>query len=124
MKAAFIFLLSSLIILSSCSEKGEDGKPVKKKYLPPSSGTHAEMLIVADDNVWESKAGEVIFEVFGQEQYGLPQSEGVFSLNRVRANGFQGLLERAKSIVFIELGDTTLVESKKDVLFFYPILLR
>lgn len=105
------YLLSS-ILLFACSE---EAKSPTEKYLPPSSGTHAEMLIVAHDSLWHTATGEALLNVFAQEQYGLPQPEGIFSVNHVAPSGFQGLLKKAKSIVFVEVGDTTMIQSKIDV---------
>ena len=117
MKFFIYAAIATITLLASCSQKEENTSTTtfKKKYLPPSSGTHAEMVIVCADDLWQGKVGEEILNVFGEEQYGLPQAEGIFSLNRVKPEGFQGLLERAKSLVFIEIGDSTFVKSQADV---------
>jgi len=111
-------VFASFLALVSCNEKGNtEGRlsTEKKKFLPPSSGTHAEMVIVCSDDLWEGTVGEFLLKVFGQEQYGLPQSEGIFSLNRVRPEGFQGLLKRAKSLVFVEIGDSAFIKTQTNV---------
>lgn len=116
MRATIFLAVLGFFFATSCSnpaEKSSTNNP--DKYLPPSSGTHTEMLIVASDEVWESAVAEALAEVFGQEQYGLPQPEGVFSINRIKTHGFQGMLERAKSIVFVELDDSTMIDSRKNV---------
>jgi len=112
MKVINFSLLLSVLLLLSCNE---DGSNSSEKYLPPSSGTHAEMLIVAHDSLWHTATGEAILNVFAQEQYGLPQPEGIFSVNHVAPSGFQGLLKKAKSLVFFEIGDTTLIQTQIDV---------
>lgn len=107
-----VFLFFSLFIFASCDS---NSKNEKKKYLPPSSGTHAEMLLVVEEPLWTSRTGQALIDVFGQEQYGLPQPEGIFSLNRIAPSQFQGLLKRTKSMVFVERSDTTLIETKRNV---------
>lgn len=112
MKALTFGIILGTIFLLAC---GEEGKNTSEKYLTPSSGTHAEMLIVAHDSLWHTATGEALLNVFAQEQYGLPQPEGIFSVNHVAPSGFQGLLKKAKSIVFVEIGDTTMIQSQIDV---------
>ena len=111
-KSIFLSLLIS-IALAGCEQKNSNGK--NEKYLPPSSGTHAEMLIVTQDSLWRTYIGEALLATFAREQYGLPQPEGVFSVNRIKPAAFSSLFKKAKSIVFVELGDTTMVQVKRDV---------
>ena len=110
MKYAFTIFISSILLFNSCKEESPEDR-----YVPPSSGTHAEMLIVTSDALWRGMAGEALRQTFLGEQYGLPQSEGIFSVNRIRPEAFNSILTKAKSVVFAELGDTTLVELKRNV---------
>ncbi len=112
MRLLFLSAFILATILQSCTEGGLGTSP---KYVPPSSGTHAEMLLVVNDSLWRSKTGEKILETFAREQYGLPQFEGIFSVNRVATPAFKGLLKKAKSIVIVEIGDTTMIDIKRDV---------
>jgi hypothetical protein len=110
MKYAFTLFTLSILFLNSCKESNPEDR-----YVPPSSGTHAELLIVASDTLWRGKVGEALREAFLSEQYGLPQSEGIFSVNRIRPEAFNSILTEAKSVVFAEIGDTSLVELKRNV---------
>jgi len=104
------FTFSALIILS-CTENTTPSE----KYLPPSSGTHNELLIVCDDTLWRSLAGKMLIETFAHEQEGLPQSEGIFQLTRIPTSAFAPLFKKAKSIVLAEFADTNYVKIEKDV---------
>ncbi len=112
MKPLFSFALSILFIFTACDESGNGST---ETYKPPSSGTHAEMLIVTSDSLWKGPVGEALRSTFAREQYGLPQPEGIFSVNRIRPAAFTSIFEKAKSIVFAEIGDTTLVQIQKNI---------
>jgi hypothetical protein len=102
-------LLFVLLALSACNESSNSDV-----YKPPSSGTHAEMLIVTHDTLWNGPVGEALRSTFAREQYGLPQPEGIFSVNRIRPAAFTSIFEKAKSVVFAKIGDTTLVLLQKN----------
>lgn len=111
MKFHFLLLLSALGF-ASCNNNNSSQAD---KYLPPSSGTHAEMLLVVHDSVWKTAISNRLLEVFGREQYGLPQPEAIFSLNRINSPAFTSIFRKSKSIVLVELGDTTMVNLQRDV---------
>ena len=111
MKLPFLVLFSALVLASCTNNNSSESE----KYLPPSSGTHAEMLLVVHDSVWKTPIANRLLEVFGREQYGLPQPEAVFSLNRINSTAFTSIFRKSKSIVLVELGDTTMVNVQRDI---------
>jgi hypothetical protein len=106
-----LFLFLSIFALA-CSQESNDQS---SKYLPPSSGTHNELLIVCHDSLWSQLAGRALVDVFGQEQKGLPQSEGTFSVNRISTRDFSTIFKKAKSIVMAEFSDSTYVSIRQNV---------
>ena len=58
--ATFLVTASfSLVFFSGCAEKNADGTTKKKeRILPPSSGTHSELLLVMPDALWEGAPGK------------------------------------------------------------------
>lgn len=108
--ALFVFLGLGLVTCTSNSSNQGD-----QKFLPPSSGTHAEMLLVMSDSIWNSPLNKTILSAFGREQYGLPQPEAIFSLNRINPAAFTSIFKKSKSIVLIELRDTTMVRLQRDL---------
>ena len=113
MKKSILISLCIALVCTRCDDANLSSS--ENKYLPPSSGTHAEMLIVTQDTLWRTYVGEALLATFAREQYGLPQPEGVFSVNRIKPAAFTSIFKKAKSIVFAEIGDTTMMRLQRDV---------
>ena len=64
----FIIAALSLIFVVSCNDSKDS-----KRILSSSSGNINNLSVVVDNNLWESKVGEVIRNVLGDDVYGLPQ---------------------------------------------------
>ena len=112
----FSSLIFVLTLAVSCSSTNEDGSPKKKqRILPPSSGTHSELLLVMTDEMWLGSTGEAFREIFLAEQEGLPQPESYFDIDRVEPGEVNGLLKKTKSIIWVELSDTSFVKMQKDL---------
>ena len=118
MKRIFLlpFLSLALLAIPSCSseESNADGSKKDTRILPPSSGTHSELLLVMSDDLWQGKAGEVFREKYLEDQEGLPQSEPYFDVTRVEPKKVNSLLKKAKNILWIEKSDTSFVNLTKD----------
>lgn len=114
MKKSILPFAIALLTVWGCNNSENNDKK-SEEFLPPSSGTHAELLLVTPDSVWQGQIGELLLETFGQEQYGLPQPEGIFSLNKIKPLAFSSLFKRSKSVLLVEIGDTTLVEIQRNV---------
>lgn len=107
----FYFLFIPLLF-AACTQQET---ATTAKYLPPSSGTHNELLIVCHDTLWRSPAGKALVEVFAHEQEGLPQSEGIFMVTRIPSNAFATLFQKAKSILIVEYSDSAFIRVEKDI---------
>ena len=72
---AFFFTAAlSMALFTGCAEKNADGTVKKKeRILPPSSGTHSELLLVMPDELWEGAAGEQFRELYLADVEGLPR---------------------------------------------------
>jgi hypothetical protein len=113
----FLILLASFLILS-CDEtpsSGEDEPKTKSEILPRSNGSHAEMLALVSDELFSSKTGEEVLKLFASEQDGLPQPEPLFKVMRAEPQKANSLLKRNKSILLIEISDSSYVTIVKDI---------
>ena len=103
----------SLFFFSGCAEKNADGTTKKKeRILPPSSGTHSELLLVMPD----ANFGKVPREKSLEHWYladveGLPQAEAYFDASRVEPQEVNKILQKTKSILWVEKSDTCVCEN-------------
>lgn len=109
-------LFGLLVTLGSCAKKNGNVTPVKQeRILPPSSGTHSELLVVMPDDLWQGEAGEAFRELYLADQEGLPQPEPYFDVSRVRPGDVNSILQRTKSIMWVEKSDTSFVKMQKEL---------
>lgn len=86
-----------------------------KKFLPESQGTHNDMMVVLEDEEWESALGDLIRDRLAKPVQGLTQSEPLFNLYQVEDAAFGDLFQRYKSIViFRVIPDSTDFRIVKD----------
>lgn len=110
---SFLFLL--LLLGCSAPETNPAGTKKDTRILPPSSGTHSELLLVMPDELWIGPAGEAFRELYLADQEGLPQSEAYFDASRVEPNEVNRILQKTKSIMWVEKSDTSFVKMQKDL---------
>ncbi len=103
LKKLSLFLLSSLVLLS-CESNGP-GPAIDKDLLPNSNGGRLDIIVVAEESLWEDAPGEVFRKYFTEPQDGLPQSEPIFNVRQVTPKQFSTLLQRARNVVIIEKGN-------------------
>jgi hypothetical protein len=89
-----ILCLLLLVIVSGCSS---DDNP---EYLPKSTGSPGDMLIIMDSIQWKGTLGKEVRKVFASEMPGLPQSEPVFNIVHMHPVR-KGLLHQMRNIVYV-----------------------
>jgi hypothetical protein len=89
----------------------------KSGYLPEMTGKPGELILVVNNSIWASAAGDSLKEVLNQSVYGLPQDEPIFRVFRVTKSGFANVIERHRSVLWIEIDSTSksIFTVKKDV---------
>ena len=73
------------------------------------------MLLVMPDELWIGPAGEAFRELYLADQEGLPQSEAYFDASRVEPKEVNRILQKTKSIMWVEKSDTSFVKMQKDL---------
>lgn len=102
-----ICFLLVLFIAASCgntedpTQKGSGGSRFFKDVKPESNGGMLEVLVVAEDEVWDSPVGNAVKEILIPPQYGLPQPEAKYVMSRIRPESFNDLLKRSRNIVVL-----------------------
>src|SRR6056300_1168224 len=105
------------LFTASCGgeETNADGTVKDTRILPPSSGTHSELLLVMPDELWLGPAGVAFREIYLADQEGLPQAESYFDASRVEPKDVNKILQKAKNILWIEKSDSSFVRLTKDL---------
>lgn len=102
-----LFVVTTLFF--SCKDEGS--------FLPEMTGKPGEIILVANNAIWQSAAGDSLKELFNQSVYGLPQDESVFRVFRVTKSGFTNVIERHRSVLWVEIDSSSksAFTVKKDV---------
>lgn len=95
MKKIAIVILTALIV-ASC-------KNMSTK--PNATGTSNEVLVVIDDSVASSPAGDAIFGILNQDMPCMPQSEPYYNISKTSHKGFVDILRPARNIIIVNVGD-------------------
>ena len=93
MKRAFLFLIS-IMLLTSCGEK------IK------SMGAPFEVMLVCEDDVWDSTAGIAIEQVLDTPIPGLPQKEASFKVTRCNNDGFKNTKQAFRNIIMVDISSS------------------
>ncbi len=93
----FIFL-AFVVLMSACS----DGKNRSDKVR--SIGNTSEILVVVEnEQQWDSKIGQSIREYLEEEQYGLNQSEPIFKLAHIQKQSFSEMFQKHRNLLIVEI---------------------
>jgi len=79
-------------------------KPDERSILPKISGAAGEVLLIIDNQKWESPVGEKFNEMLTQVQPALPQPEPVFRLIHTSPSGFTNIFRVHRNIIFAKIG--------------------
>ncbi len=95
MKKALLFLLS-LMLLTSCN------KEIKRHSI----GSPFEVLVVCDDALWNSPAGQALSQALDTPVPGLPQKEASFKVTRVSNDGLSATDKAFRNIILVDVSET------------------
>ena len=105
MKKIVLFFLS-VVLLASC-EGGiaKMGEGVKKVFDIKLSATGApfEVMLVCDDNIWNSSAGQALEQALDTPVPGLPQPEASFKVTRRSKSGFNSTAQAYRNIIIVDI---------------------
>lgn len=97
-KLSFWIVLSVMVVsLGSC--KGG------KMFMPKSTGSIYELLVVMDSVEWKQGAGRALYDVLHADMDGLPQPEPMFRISYVHPDQFDNILKPVRNIVIVEIDD-------------------
>ena len=74
-------LIVLLTVAVSCNRRQNTNKPL---LTPSSSGNPYEVMVVAEDSIWDGYAGRALRRVLNKPVPMLPQDEPSFHVTRIR----------------------------------------
>ncbi len=94
MKKIFLILLSAMILVSC-------GKEIKRK----SVGAPFELMLVCDDDIWNSSAGQALEQALDTPVPGLPQQEASFKVTRTEKGEFTSTKKAFRNVIMVEINE-------------------
>lgn len=108
-----VVCLCACLPLCSCSGTGsssgktskhEQRKPKRRPLLAPSSsGNPYEVMVVAEDSLWEGYAGKAIRAVLNKPVPMLPQEEESFHTSRVEPKRFDRITHLFRNVIVLQV---------------------
>lgn len=117
----FLALTISLFSFSACQSSGDgEGKSAVERLfqnttLPSANGGILDILVVAEDKVWNGTAGRAFQSHFTAMTYGLPQPEPLYTVRQVNPREFSELLQRTRYVVSLAVDDSAYYQVQKDL---------
>ena len=98
-----------LFIVSSCKEKSN------YKYLPESIGQVQSILVVMEEDLWESAVGDSVRKAFTSPIKGLAVAEPAHHIQYIPPSVFKGTVKQNRTVLAVGLDSLSLAHIKKDV---------
>jgi hypothetical protein len=107
----FSLLLAVSCIITSCNEP--------EHRIARSVGATSEILVVTQsEDQWEGAQGEAVRNFFGQDQYGLPQSEALYRVSQIEVENLSDMFKKHRNLLIIENNprlNEAVVETRSDL---------
>lgn len=102
MKKLFFLILTTLMF-TSCEAIFEAATGAERASI----GNAYEVLVVCDDNIWDSELGVALQKTLRSGIPGLPQHEDAFKVTRVSNDDFTGVKPRFRNIIHVKVDNNT-----------------
>lgn len=101
----FTTLICYALIFLSCENANKEPKQTNRSFLVPmSSGNPYEVMVVADDSIWEGYAGRALDVVLNKPLKGLPQEESTFHVSRITPDNYDRITNLFRNIIIFKIG--------------------
>lgn len=100
-------LLAMACVFAACNDNPTTGKRHRRSgslLTPVSSGNPYEVMVVADDSVWNGYAGKALQTILDKPLRGLPQDEPQFHKSHITEKHYDNITNLFRNIFRIEIG--------------------
>lgn len=94
-------------VFAACNDNPTTGKRHRRSgslLTPVSSGNPYEVMVVADDSVWNGYAGKALQTILDKPLRGLPQDEPQFHKSHITEKHYDNITNLFRNIFRIEIG--------------------
>lgn len=95
-------LIVLLTLAASCNRRQNTNKPL---LTPSSSGNPYEVMVVAEDSIWDGYAGRALRRVLNKPVPMLPQDEPSFHVTRIRPKNYDRIMNLFRNIIVFKIDD-------------------
>ena len=98
------------LVLTSCNGPASDvpHRKLQRSFLTPaSSGNPYEVMVVAEDSIWEGYAGKALKRVLNHDVPMLPQPESMFHVSRITPRHFDRITNLFRNIIILKVNPQT-----------------
>ena len=95
-------LIVLLTVAPSCTRRHNTNKPL---LTPSSSGNPYEVMVVAEDSIWDGYAGRALRRVLNKPVPMLPQDEPSFHVTRIRPKNYDRIMNLFRNIIVFKIDD-------------------
>ncbi len=99
MKKLVLIIVSIIFFCIACKDKNPN-----KPFLVSIIGRSGEIIIVADNSIWTSIAGDTLRNCLAASYPALPQDEPLFDIIHMTSSNFADLYKSHRNLLFIETG--------------------
>ena len=102
----FAILLMASFAFAACNENPATGKRHRRSgslLTPVSSGNPYEVMVVAEDSVWQGYAGKAVQTILDKHLVGLPQDEPQFHKSHITEKHYDKITHLFRNIIRINI---------------------
>lgn len=106
-----LMIIGSMTLLIGCNQNSDlPRRKIQRSFLTPvSSGNPYEVMVVAEDSVWEGYAGRALKRVLDKDVPMLPQPEPMFHVSHVTFDNFNRITNIFRNIIILKVNPQTTV---------------
>lgn len=97
-----------LIVITSCD--------TENSTKPSSKGSPSEIIVVVEDNLWQTSLADTVKGYFASDRPGLPQPEPLYKLVQIDLEEFDNLFETHRNVFTMAI-DSSLKDAKYETAY-------
>jgi len=102
MKKLLYPILILICAITACDSRKRSNKPF---LMPSSGGNPYEVMVVAEDSIWNGQAGKALRTVLEEPIPMLPQDEPMFHVTRIKPDNYDRITNLFRNIILFNISN-------------------